>query len=151
MDIRAQGRHALLSARRAALAAVLIAAALPARAEPAPEALRKKLEALAGASARECGVAAAVAERGSAIACARAAVAARAPFRVAVRMQGDDASVWQGAVRTPDGKLWMVFYDEDPSAGPGVNPTLSLLACAEIVFPDKGDDVLDCTPVTGIR
>jgi hypothetical protein len=82
---------------------------------------------------------------------ARAASAAHVPFRVAVRMQGDDAFVWEGAVRAADGKLSMLFYDADPSAGAGVNPTLSLLACGEIVFPDQGDEVLECTPVTGIH
>lgn len=151
MDIRAQGRNALLNVPRAALAALTFAAMAPARAEPPPDALMKKLEALAGPSATDCGVAAAVAERAAPIACARAASAAQAPYRIAVRMQGDDAFVWQGAVRGADGKQWMVFYDADPSAGAGVNPTLSLLACRDIVFADKGDEVLECTPVTGIR
>jgi len=139
-----------LSARCRALAVLLLATA-PAWAEAPPDALTRKMEALAGASARDCGTAAVVAERRAAIDCARAASAARVPFRVAVRMQGDDAFVWEGAVRAADGKLWMLFYDADPSAGAGVNPTLSLLACGEIVFPDKGDEVLECTPVTGIH
>jgi len=44
------------------------------------DALLKKLEALAGGAARDCGIAAAVAERMPAIACARAAVAAKTPI-----------------------------------------------------------------------
>jgi len=114
-----------------------------------PELLQKKLESLAGASARDCGAIPLSADRAAALACARAAAASGKAYRVALELRGNDSYTWQGAARDERGRQWVVFYDADASAGPAASPGLGQLLCRDISFAPDHDEVIDCTPSTG--
>jgi len=118
-------------------------------ADSTPAALANRLASLAGSNGRDCGSVQAGNERNAAIECARGATAAGKAYKVAVQLQGVDSLVWQGAARDEHGKLWVLFYDSDPSGGSGASPTLSALPCREIRFEVKGGDVIDCQPISG--
>ena len=118
-------------------------------ADAAPNLLLKKLAALAGANARDCGVVPLSGDRAAAIACAKNSAAAGKAYRVALQMKGSDTYTWQGAARDERGRMWVVFYDADTSAGPEVAPGLGQLLCRDITFTPDKDEVIDCTPSTG--
>jgi hypothetical protein len=115
-------------------------------ADTAPAALLKKLASLAGSSARDCGSIPQGADRSVAIACARDAATSGSAYRVAVELEGEDSSIWQGAVRGEDGKFRVLFYEADLS---GAGPTMSVLLCREILFMVKGSDAMECQPIPG--
>ena len=127
--------------------AILLAASSCHAADTAPEALLHKLRSLAGANARDCGFVARGGDRTAAITCAKDATASGNAYRVAVQLEETDTSMWQGAVRDEHGKLWVVFYDADPSGGSGA--TVSALLCRDILFAVKGSDAMECQPVFG--
>ena len=118
-------------------------------ADSAPELLIRNLASLAGATARDCGAVPLSGDRAAAIACARSAAAAGRAYRLALQMQGSDSYTWQGAARDARGRLWVVFYDADTSAGPGASPGLGQLLCRDITFAPEKDEPIDCTPSTG--
>jgi hypothetical protein len=136
--MKTSGFHAL---------ALLLVASIGHAADTAPAALMKKLRSMSGAGAQDCGSVAQGGDRGAVIACARAATASGRAYRVAVQLEGEDSSTWQGAVRDEHGKLWVVFYDSDPSGSSG--PTVSSLLCREILFAVKGSDAMECQPIFG--
>lgn len=132
------------------LFAVAFVAANGRAAEPVPPAFLKKLASIAGPDSRDCGVVTLPGDRTSAIACAEAAASSGSAYRVAVQLQASGSLTWQGAARDAHGKLSVVFYDDsDPSAGSPSSVTLSVLACREIVFSARGEDVIDCRPFIG--
>jgi len=88
-------------------------------------------------------------DRAAGIACAKSATAAGQAYRIALQMKGTDTYTWQGAARDDRGHLWVVFYDADTSAGPGVAPGLGQLLCREITFALDKEEVIDCAPSTG--
>jgi hypothetical protein len=57
----------------------------------------------------------------AATSCALKANADGKPFRVAYNIMGFDAFVAGGVVRTPDGELYGLSFDSDPSGGGGVS------------------------------
>ena len=136
--------------RIASLAILLIAPNCHA-ADSAPAALLNKLRSLAGSSSRDCGSVPLDADRNSAVACAKDASSSGRAYRVAFQLQGIDSSIWQGAARDDQGKLWVAFSDADTSGGSASSPTLSVLACRDIVFVIHGGEVLDCMPISGDR
>ena len=115
----------------------------------APELLLKTLAALAGSSARDCGAVRLGGDRNAAITCARDAARSGSAYRLAIEMSGVDTYTWQGAARDDRGRMWVVFYDADSSAGPGARPGLGQLLCRDITFAPEKDEVIDCTPATG--
>ena len=131
------------------LLAILLATANSLAADSAPQALVNKLRSLAGSSARDCGSVALPGDRDAAIACAKDAATSGNAYRIAVQLQETDSFIWQGAARDEHGKLWVVFYDADPSDGPAAGPTLSVLSCREILFAVKGSDAIECKPFFG--
>ena len=133
------------------LLAILLIAADCHAADSAPVLLANKLKSLAGSSSRDCGSVPLHGDRESAIACAKDASSSGNAYRVAIQLQGNDASIWQGAARDDRGKLWVAFYDLDSSGGAENSPTLSVLSCHEILFVTQGGEVLDCKPVSGER
>lgn len=115
---------------------------------PVPELLVRKLRALSGADAQDCGSVPAGGDRAAAIACAQRAQASATAYRLTVELQGGDFS-WQGAARTPDGTLWVVFFGTD-AADPSAAPSMSLVRCREIRFATAArEDVLECIPSIG--
>ena len=118
-------------------------------ADPAPTVLVNKLKSLAGLDSMDCGSVALGSDRDAAIACAKNATLTAKAYRVVVQFQGEDSLVWQGAVRNAQGKLWVLFYESDPSGGSGASPTLSALPCREIRFEVHGGDLIDCQPISG--
>lgn len=133
----------------AALLASMLVAADGRAAEPAPALLSAKLATLAGAGARDCGSFPLRSDLHAAVACASDATSSGEAYRLAVQLPGNDSTVWQGAARDAQGKLWVVFYDLDASDGALASPTLSLVPCREIVFALRGEEVLDCQPDLG--
>lgn len=132
------------------MSALLFAASAGQAAEAtAPELLTRNLASLAGAAAIDCGAIPLSGDRAAAIACARRAVAAGNGYRLAMQMHGTDSYTWQGAARDARGRMWVVFYDADTSAGPGASPGLGQLLCRDITFDPEKDEPIDCTPVTG--
>jgi hypothetical protein len=127
----------------------LLAASSVHAADSVPDLLKKKLEALAGAGARDCGAITLSADRAAAVACARAAAVAGKAYRIAVQMHESDSYTWQGAARDEKGRQWVVFYDADASSGPAASPGLGQLLCRDISFAPDKDEVIDCTPSTG--
>jgi len=115
-------------------------------ADSAPVVLANKLRSLAGSSSRDCGSVPLHGDRDSAIACAKDANSSGNAYRVAIQLQGNDASIWQGAARDDRGKLWVAFYDLDSPGSSENSPTLSVLSCREILFVTQGGEVLDCKP-----
>jgi hypothetical protein len=130
------------------LANLLVASSCIA-ADTAPDALLRKLEALAGPTSRDCGIVSQGADRGAAIACAKDATTSASAYRIAVQLEGADSSIWQGAVRASDGKFWVLFYEADSAGGPSAGPTMSVLLCREILFAVKGSDAMECQPILG--
>jgi hypothetical protein len=143
-----QNARARMKRSHAFLIATVCAVSTCTAADSAPAALVNKLESLAGASARDCGSVALGGDHDAAIACAKNATLAAKGYRVAVQSQGVDSLVWQGAARDPQGKLWVLFYDTDPSGGSGASPTLSVVPCREIRFEVHGGDLIDCQPIS---
>ncbi len=129
--------------------AFLLAAASAHAADSAPDLLKRKLESLAGANARDCGAIPLSAGRVDAVACARAAAASGKAYRVAIQLRGSDSYTWQGAARDERGRQWVVFYDADASAGAAASPGLGQLLCRDISFAPDKDEVIDCSPSTG--
>jgi len=129
------------------LIATLAAASNGHAADSLPLALSNKLKSLAGPDGQDCGSVPLGSKRDAAIACARNATSTAKPYRVAVQFEGVDARVWQGAARDEQGKLWVLYYDTDPSEGPGASPTLSAVPCREIQFEVQGGDLIDCKPI----
>jgi hypothetical protein len=120
-------------------------------ADSAPIALLNKLKFLAGSNSRDCGSVPLGGDRNSAITCAKDANSSGSAYRVAFQLQGTDSSIWQGAARDDQGKLWVAFSDSDSSGDSASNPTLSVLACRGIMFVIQGGEVLDCMPFSGDR
>ena len=131
------------------LFAMLLATSSCHATDMAPAALLKKLGALAGPSARDCGSVPQDADRGAAVACAKDATTSGSAYRLAAQLEGADSSIWQGAVRDEHGKFWVVFYEADSSGGPGAGPTMSVLLCRDILFAVKGSDAMECQPIPG--
>jgi hypothetical protein len=116
-----------------------------------PAALSNKLATMAGAGSENCGAIALHDDQAAAIACAKRAAASIAPYRIAVQLPGTDSIVWQGAARDEHGKLWVLFYDSDPSGGSGATPTSSVVPCREIQYGLHDDDIIECIPFSGIH
>lgn len=116
---------------------------------PAPELLLKTLAARAGANATDCGVVPLSGDRAAAVDCARKATASGRAYRLALQMKGSDTYTWQGAARDDSGRMWVVFYDEDPSTGPGASPGLGQMHCKDIRYTPDKEEVIDCEPSTG--
>ena len=114
--------------------------------DAAPDLLTKKVAALAGADARDCGTVALYASRASAIACARDTKTA---YRVVFELSGADSYTWQAGVRDAEGRLWVVFYDADRSAGADASPGLAQLLCRDLFISADKDDAIDCVPAAG--
>ena len=114
-----------------------------------PDALVRRLAALAGADARDCGTLLRDSDRREAIACATQATASGSAWRLAEQLEGKESSIWQGAVRDKQGVFRVVFYEADLAATPGSGPTVSVLMCREIVFSAKGGDAMECQPIPG--
>ena len=103
----------------------------------------------AGPNARDCGVVPLSGDRAAAVACANKAAQSGQAYRLALQMKGADTYTWQGAARDDSGRMWVVFYDDDTSAGPGVSPGLGQLLCRDIRYTPDKDEVIDCEPSTG--
>ena len=131
------------------LLANLVTTACCTAADTAPEALLRKLGALAGSASRDCGIVAQGADRRAAIACAQDATTSGSAYRLAIQLEGKDSLIWQGAVRGSDGKFHVLFYEADPDGGTGAGPTMSVLLCREILFAVKGSDAMECQPIPG--
>ena len=127
----------------------LLAASGAHAADSAPDLLKRKLDSLAGANARDCGAISLSADRVAAVACASAAAASGKAYRIAIQLRGSDTYTWQGAARDERGRQWVVFYDADAAAGPAASPGLGQLLCRDISFAPDKDEVIDCTPSTG--
>jgi hypothetical protein len=132
-----------------ALFAILAAASNCRAADTVPDALLKKLAALAGADAVDCGILLRDSDRRAAIACAADAAAAGKPWRLAEQLEGKESSIWQGGVRDSQGKVRVVFFEADLAGAPGSGPTVSVLLCRDIVFAVKGGDAMECQPIPG--
>jgi hypothetical protein len=133
----------------AAILAMLLGTSMCDAADSAPATLLKKLASQAGASSQDCGAVALPNRPDAAIACAESAASSGHAYRVAFQLQETDSVAWQGAVRDERGGLWVVFYDAYISSGAVVSPTLSVLACRDITYAVRDNDVLDCKPFTG--
>jgi hypothetical protein len=129
--------------------ALLIAASTCGAADAVPDALVKRLAALAGADAVDCGTLLRGADRGAAIACATDATTSGKAWRLAEQLEGAESSIWQGGARDSRGKFRVVFYEADLTAAPGSGPTVSVLLCREILFAVKGGDAMECQPIPG--
>ena len=132
-----------------ALFAILAAASNCRAADTVPDALVKKLAALAGPDAVDCGTLLRDSDRRPAIACATGATASGKSWHLAEQLEGAESSIWQGAVRDNQGKFRVVFYEADLTSAPGSGPTVSVLLCREIVFSVKGGDAMECQPIPG--
>jgi len=108
----------------------------------------KRLAALAGADAVDCGTLLRDSDRRAAIACAADAMASGKPWRLAEQLEGQGSSIWQGGARDSQGIVRVVFFEADLTA-PGSGPTVSVLLCREIVFAVKGGDAMECQPIPG--
>jgi len=131
------------------LLATLVATSGCRAADSVPDALAKRLAALAGANAIDCGTLLRDSDRRTAIACATDATAAGNPWRLAEQLEGTESSIWQGGARDSQGKFRVVFYEADLAVAPGSGPTVSVLLCRNIVFAVKGGDAMECQPIPG--
>ena len=132
-----------------ALLVTLVAASDCRAAETVPEALVKRLAALTGVDAKDCGTLLRGSDRRAAIACATDATASAKPWRLAEQLEGAESSIWQGGTRDSQGKFRVVFYEAGLDGAPGSGPTVSVLLCRDIVFAIKGGDAMECQPIPG--
>ena len=131
------------------LLATLVATSGCGAADSVPDTLAKRLVALAGVNAIDCGTLLRDSDRRAAIACATDATASAKPWRLAEQLEGAESSIWQGGTRDSQGKFRVVFYEVDLDGAPGSGPTLSVLLCRDIVFAVKGGDAMECQPIPG--
>jgi hypothetical protein len=95
-----------------------------------------RLRALAGDQAKDCGSVTLEQNPAAAIECAREAVAAHAPFRVALAIQGIDSAITQGLAASAQGGAVEIVYDSDTSGGSSLfaRPSLTEHRCTRLDF-----------------
>jgi hypothetical protein len=108
---------------------VLIVGSTCLSANTTPTLLSGKLQALAGASSRECGSIPLDVEPNVAIVCAKKALLSHTAFRIAIEHQGIDSTVWEGAAGNGHGQLWVLNYDSYDAS-----PTVNVSPCREVLF-----------------
>lgn len=96
--------------------------------------LHADVDYLGGADAYDCGLLHLGAGDGALsqiTACARDAVASGRPYRFGYQSIGSDSLVCAAAVRAPDGRLWLLDYDDDVG---GKHSVLWVQRCGSITF-----------------
>jgi hypothetical protein len=108
------------------------------------------VKAAAGPSARDCGVVRLTQPRTEAVACARAALAAKTPFFVVMEEQGIDSGAATSAVLAGDGALSTIGWDSDVYGGGGgargPQPAITTIRCKAITFYDRINCIKKTSP-----
>jgi hypothetical protein len=84
---------------------------------PTQRDLFRRMDKLAGPHARNCGYVPLHTDPTAALSCARQAITARQPFKLALAEQGIDSAMTSGFVLTPSGRLIQLLHDSDRAGG----------------------------------
>lgn len=129
------------------------------RAQPLPEDLTRRLLALTGDGAVDCGLEYVPSPRGSpgtatdlagALGCLKRANGSGRPAYVVVHQSSVDSILMRGIVGAATGELQAFAYDSAPCGGPGCAPRFDVRACVRAGIVPRKDHFADfvCVPVT---